>query len=154
MASEPITIQPAKMGGASGYIISCSSHRNSDFFEGSNQGVQFIAWLRTQYSFPYLISFPQAWYTLSVRVIHMQGGDLHVLQWRRGICNKSEKFALFFVSADRHRMAAGMTESASWALQKVLVRLLRRFNGGSRRQRRVSGEGSSSLKRKNLSCVG
>ncbi len=150
-----MTIQPAKMGGASGYIISCSSHRNSDFFEGSNRGVQFIARLRTQYSFPYLISFPQAWYTLSVRVIHVQGGDLHVLQWRRGICNNGEKFALFFFALRIDTgWLQGMTESASWALQKVLVRLLRHFNGGSRHQRRVSGEGSSSLKRKNLSCVG
>ncbi len=102
-----MAIQPTKMGGAPGYIISCSSHRNSDSFEESNRGVQFIARLRTQYSFPYLISFPQAWYTLSVRVIHVQGGDLHVLQWRRGICNNGEKFALFFGSADRHRMTAG-----------------------------------------------
>ncbi len=41
-------IQPAKMGGASGYIISCSNHCISDFFEGSNRGVQFIAWPGTQ----------------------------------------------------------------------------------------------------------
>ncbi len=54
VASEPMAIQPAQIGGATGYIISCSSHHISDFFEGSNRGVQFIALPGTQYSFPYL----------------------------------------------------------------------------------------------------
>ncbi len=150
-----MAIQPTKMGGAPGYIISCSSHRNSDSFEESNRGVQFIARLRTQYSFPYLISFPQAWYTLSVRVIHVQGGGparLTMTAWH--LQQRWEICSFFFALRIDTGWLQGMTESASWALQKVLVRLLRRFNGGSQRQRRVSGEGSSSLKRKNLSCVG
>ncbi len=34
---------PAKMGGASGYIISCSSHRNSDFFSSATNSL--LRWL-------------------------------------------------------------------------------------------------------------
>ncbi len=60
VASEPMAIQPAKMGGASGYINSRSSHCNSDFFEWSNRGVQFIARPGTQDLFPYLRE-PRLW---------------------------------------------------------------------------------------------
>ncbi len=35
VASEPMAIQPAKTGGASGYIISWTSHLNSDFFSSA-----------------------------------------------------------------------------------------------------------------------
>ncbi len=49
-------------------------------------------------------------------------------------------------------MAAGDDRICEQVAARGPFRLLRRFNGGSQHQRRVSEEGSSSLKRRNLSC--
>ncbi len=54
---------------------------------------------------------------------------------------------------DRRRMAAGDATSCKLVATRGPIQLLRRFNGGSRHQRRVSEEGSLSLKRRNLRCV-
>ncbi len=57
LAHEPMAMQPA-IGHQNGRGIwiynQLPCHRISDFFEGSNRGVQLIAGPGTQYSFPYL----------------------------------------------------------------------------------------------------
>ncbi len=52
------------------------------------------------------------------------------LQERREICSFREAL---WINA---RWLQGMTESTSWSLLEILIRLLRHFNGGSQRQRR------------------
>ncbi len=79
-------------------------------------------------------------------------GDLHVLQWRCGICNNAIQFALLVRLLDRRRMAAGDDRISKLATARGPIRLLRHFNGESWRQRRISEEGSPSLKRRNLRC--
>ncbi len=64
------------------------------------------------------------------------------------------KFALLVRLLIRRRMAAGDDRIFKLAAARGPIRLLRRFNGGSRLQWRVSEEGSSLLKRRNLRCGG
>ncbi len=49
---------------------------------------------------------------------------------------------------------AGIEPTCKLSAARGPIRLLRRFNGESRHQRRVSEEGSSLLKRRNLRCGG
>ncbi len=51
-------------------------------------------------------------------------------------------------------MATGDNQICKLVAARGPIQLLRRFNSGSRRQRRVSEEGSSSLKKINLRCGG
>ncbi len=79
-------------------------------------------------------------------------GDLHVLKWRCGICNNAAlKFAVF---SEALRSRLGINRICKLAAARGPIWLLRHFNGRSRCQQRVSEEGSSSLKRRNLRCGG
>ncbi len=65
------------------------------------------------------VGFPQAWHTLNVSVISMQGRPEHLtmtarhLQQRREICSFSEAL---WINAG---WLQGMTESASWLLRDL-----------------------------------
>ncbi len=90
------------------------------------------------------VGFSKAWHTLSTTSYW----DLHVLQWRRGICNNAVKFALLV------RLRSTPDGCRGWPICKLAaargsIRLLRHFNGRSWHQQRVSKEGSLSLTRRN-----
>ncbi len=95
-----------------------------------------------------VLGIPQAWHTLSVIVISVQGSPARLTM----AFATTAHWNLLFSEAvlDRRRMAAGDRPDLQLIAARGPIQLLRRFNGESLHQRRFSEEGSSSLKRRNL----
>ncbi len=94
--------------------------------------------------------FPQAWHTLSVSVISVQGIPARLTMMARHLQQRCADIC----SSRSYRIAAGDGRICKLVAARGPIQLLRRFNGRSRCQRRVSKEGSLSLKRRNCRCGG
>ncbi len=75
------------------------------------------------------MGFPQAWHTLSVSVILVQGRPAHLTMTVRHLqqrCENSSFSEALWIDAG---WLQGMTDSASWSLQELLIQLLEAFQG-------------------------
>ncbi len=101
------------------------------------------------------VGIPQAWHTLSVTVISLQGSPAHFTMTAQHLKQRRARICSFCEALlDSRQMAAGERPGiCKLSAARGPIQLLRHSNGKSLRQRRVSEEKSSSLKRRNLRCA-